>query len=89
MTIEVPEWIVKDIVDNYDWELPEEAWTNDNKIDFNSQAFKDFVIKEIEAGYRNKMLSVAMNNFIFEWDNKLKPTPNFEIIFKGESDGRA
>lgn len=84
MTIEVPEWIVNDIVEKYDCEFPDEVWTIDNKIDFNSKEFKDFITKKIEYAYICKDLDIAIENFIYEWKRKVKPSADFDIIFKGE-----
>lgn len=88
MTIEVPEWIVKDIVDNYSTELHFDAWLNDDEIDFNSQAFKDFVSNRIEYAYRDKDLDIAIENFLYDWKNNVRHRPIFEIIFKDEYNGR-
>ena len=86
MMLEIPEWIIEDI--DLNGFIPQDAWIDDVTVNRDAESFKKLVISEIETAYRNKDLFIGIQNFMHEWNNKINPTTDFEIIFKGEQNGR-
>lgn len=79
ITLEIKDWIIEDI--EYDSCFEDGAYFDDGSFNKTSEEYKKTIEKEIEYAYKNKHLSTAIENFLYDWNKQKKPSPSFNLKF--------